>query len=509
MPDWNFLVDERTLATVLPDAYARYRLPIAGALAVFLEGLSEAHQATLLADQAALPPTASPAERLAALARSCPALHKLGQILARDRRLSPDLRKHLQELESLRPSVAVEVVEEILTRELGPLDRLGVTLSPPLLAEASVAVVLPFREPRGNGEDATRDGVFKVLKPGIEERLEQELELFERVGSYLDQKCDDCEFPHLDYRESFELVRDKLRDEIRLDLEQRHLVQARAVYAEQPLVQIPALFEHCTSRVTAMERVVGRKVTEHGLNFEGEKRRLAELVIKAMIARPIFLRANQALFHADPHAGNLFLTRDQRLAILDWSLVGSLGERERVALAQITLSALTFHAERIVTILVGLDERQRIDRRTLESVVHAWLARIRQGQFPGFTWLLGLLDEAVQTARLRVGSDLLLFRKTLYTLEGVIADIGAEASCMDDVLLGVFLGHFAVEWPARWFALPDSRMFATRLANGDLLHLLLRLPWTAVRFWLDQANYALAPANSVPILSPSATTAGR
>jgi ubiquinone biosynthesis protein len=486
MPEWDFLADERALAAVVPDAYAHYRRPIAGALAVFLEGLSRPHLAALLADQAALGPTASPAERLAALARSCPALHKLGQTLARDRRLSAELRKHLQELESLPPSVPLEVVEKTLAQELGPLDRLGVTLSPPLLAEASVAVVLPFREEPGNGKGAPRDGVFKVLKPGIEERLEQELELFERVGSYLDERCDEFHIPHLDYREAFEQVRNKLRHEIRLDLEQRHLAQARAVYEEQPLVQIPALFDHCTSRVTAMKRVVGGKVTKHGLGSRVEKHRLADLVIKEMIARPIFLRAGQALFHADPHAGNLFLTTDHRLAILDWSLVGSLGERERISLVQIMLGALTLDAERVVAILADLAKRQPIDRAALQSVVHAWLGRIRPGQFPGFTWMMGLLDEAVQTVRLRLATDLLLFRKTLYTLEGIIADIGADESRIDEVLLGEFLGHFAIEWPARWFALSDSRMFATRLSNADLAQTMLNLPWTAIRFWLHQ-----------------------
>jgi ubiquinone biosynthesis protein len=68
-------------------------------------------------------------------------------------------------------------VETILTRELGPLEHLGVTLSPPLLAEASVAVVVPFRQERDHRDRGPQDGVFKVLKPGIEERLEQELEV--------------------------------------------------------------------------------------------------------------------------------------------------------------------------------------------------------------------------------------------------------------------------------------------------------------------------------------------
>ena len=80
-----------------------------------------------------------------------------------------------------------------------------------------------------------------------------------------------------------------------------------------------------------MERVTGGKVTEHGLVSADEKRRLADLVVEALIARPIFSKDSPALFHADPHAGNLFLTDDHRLALLDWSLVGSLGEPERVA----------------------------------------------------------------------------------------------------------------------------------------------------------------------------------
>jgi ubiquinone biosynthesis protein len=484
--NWDFLIDETAVASVLPDEYARFRRPVRDGLTIFLGGLPEAHQAAVLAEQASLPPTATTPERLAVLAQSCPALHKLGQILARDRRLSPELRRHLQDLESLPPSVPLDTIRGILAQQLGPLDRLGVTLVPPALAEASVAVVIPFRYDRALRGGEPRHGVFKVLKPGIEERLGQELELFGLVGSYLDQRCDEFGIPHLDYRESFEQVRDKLRHEVRLDLEQHHLAQARALYEGDPRVQVPALFEHCTSRVTAMERVTGWKVTGHGLDSRDGKRRLAGLVVEALVARPFFSKAGRALFHGDPHAGNLFLTADGRLAILDWSLVGSLGERERVAVVQIILGAMTLHAEGIVTTLAGLAERGRVDRPALEAVVHAWLGRVRQGRFPGFTWLMGLLDEAFQAARLRVGSDLLLFRKTLHTLEGVVADIGAADGQVDEVLLAEFLRHLAAEWPLRWLAPPDSRAFATRLSNADLARWMLSLPWAATRFWLDQ-----------------------
>jgi ubiquinone biosynthesis protein len=484
MVNWGLLI-EGAVASVLPDEYAHFRRPVLGALTTFLENLPAAHQAAVLADQAALPPAATAAERLFELARSCPALHKLGQILARDRRLSPELRQHLQGLESLPPSTPLGAVQAILAQELGPLGRLGVTLEPPALAEASVAVVVPFRA-------GPRRGVFKVLKPGIEERLDQELGPLERVGSYLDERCHEFGIPHLDYQEVFEQVRDKLRDETRLDLEQRHLAQARATYEGERRVLVPALFEHCTARVTAMERVTGWKITDHGLGPSEERRRLADLLVEALIARPIFTKASPAVFHADPHAGNLFLTDDHRLAVLDWSLVGSLGEPERVALVQTLLAAMTFDGEHIVTALEALSERAP-DRPALRGVVHAWLRRVRRGALPGLTWLMGLLDEAAQTARLRLGPDLLLFRKALHTLEGVEADIGAGASRVDDVLLGEFLRHLATEWPQRWLALPGCRAFATRLSNADLAQMMLRLPWAATRFWAGLACDLLGP----------------
>jgi ubiquinone biosynthesis protein len=483
MLNWTFLINESALASVLPGEYARFCRPLSSALAVFLGGLAEARQAAILADQAVLPADASAGQRLAMLARSCPALHKLGQILARDRRLPLELRSHLQELEALPPSIPSPTIEAILNRELGPLDRLGLTLLPPALAEASVAVVIPFQDERAPEDGVARQGVFKVLKPGIEERLEEELELLDRVGAHLDERCAEFQIPSLDYQETFQQVREKLRHEVRLDMEQRQLIQARAANALEPRVLVPALFEPCTARVTAMERVSGGKVTEHGLGCPFDRRRLADLIAEALIAVPIFSRASAALFHGDPHAGNLFYTEDGRLGILDWCLIGTLGERERIAFSQMVLGALTFDETRIVSALVSLSERGRIDGSALTSVVRTWLCRIRQGHFPGFTQLLGLLDEAVQTARLHVGADLLLFRKTLHTLEGVIADI-SPGDRIGTVLLGQFLAHLAAEYPSRWLTLPGSRAFATRLSNVDLTEAVLGWPWTVARFWL-------------------------
>ena len=478
--NWEFLIDESALARLLPQAYSCFARPVKEGLVVFLSGLPATAQDQVLADQATLPPEATVSERLGALARNCPVLHKLGQVLARDQRLAAELRHELRQLESLPPTVDLETIRAILADELGPLDQLEITLLPPAIAEASVAVVIPFRDDR---DPIASEGVFKILKPGIEDRMELELDLLGQVGSYLDSRCDELSIPHLDYRETFDHVRAKLCVEVLLDQEQLHLAEAKAFFADEPDVHIPTLYRHCTPRVTAMERIFGEKVTDHALDSSGDKHALARLVTRALLAQPIFSRTHWAMFHSDPHAGNLLYTHDGRLAILDWSLVGHLGESERVALGQIVLAAFTLRGDRLVSLLEQLDERRTVDRAALEVVVDNWLRRIRHGQFPGLAWLVGLLDDATHTARLRVGPEMMLFRKSLHTLEGVIGELGAEGFSIEASLLVEFVRHFGREWPRRWFSVANSRLFATRLSNADLVETLLSSPLTAARFW--------------------------
>jgi ubiquinone biosynthesis protein len=486
--DWDSLIDERALALLLPAQYAHFARPVKESLAVFLAGLPDAYQTEIFEQQAALGPTATVSERLGRLAQSCPVLHKLGQILARDQRLAPELRTQLQKLESLPPSVPLETIEQILAQELRPLEGRGIVLCPPAIAEASVAVVIPFQRLG----DATCQGVFKILKPGIEERLELELELLARVGTHLDERCEELKIPKLDYRDSFEQVRSKLAWEVRLDEEQRHLVKAKEFYAGQSDVLIPALLDFCTPRITAMERVLGTKATDHPLHLAEDKRSLANLVTRALISQPIFAAQSKSLFHCDPHAGNLMLSDDGRLAILDWSLVGWLDEVQRVAISQIMLAAGTLDRGKIIRILIQLSERGRVDLPALGTVVDNWLRRCRWGQFPGMAWFVGLLDEAVQLGNLRVTADLMLFRKSLLTLNGVVAELGVDGFDIDSVLFIDFMRHFGMEWPTRCFRMPFSRECATRISNWDLADMLFAAPKTAARFWIGNLLDSLA-----------------
>jgi ubiquinone biosynthesis protein len=240
--------------------------------------------------------------------------------------------------------------------------------------------------------------------------------------------------------------------------------------------------------MTAMERLHGDKVTDHGYTGDDERRRLAGRAVTALLARPMLSTSPEAIFHGDPHAGNLLLTREGRLAIFDWSLATTLDEAPRRALVTLVIGALTFDRERIGDSLAVLAGRNALDADALRPIVDEGLRQVRQGKLPGLLWMTALLDAVAQSAHPKFGADLTLLRKNLHTLEGVVADIGAERSWIDAVLLGEFIAQFAREWPMRWMVGLGARSYGTRLTNADLAELAMRLPFAATRAWLDGAD---------------------
>src|SRR5438067_1378680 len=120
MMDISIPLDGQALEGLIPDCYAEFRPLVAEALGFFLEHLSPRRLEGVLEVQAALPADASVEERLVRLLHASPALHKVGQVIARDRRLDASLRSHLQRLESMEPHTPMEQMRPVLARELAP-----------------------------------------------------------------------------------------------------------------------------------------------------------------------------------------------------------------------------------------------------------------------------------------------------------------------------------------------------------------------------------------------------
>jgi ubiquinone biosynthesis protein len=475
---------------LLPARYAPFRPLVLDGLRSFLRALPEQRRAEIAARQAALPSDTTIGHRLTDLLRTSPLLHKLGQTLARNRRLDPALRGSLQQLESLPPSLAIEAVRPVLSAALATDDEDG-KLVP--LAEGSVAIV-------ASGVGRTRDGgrrvpaVFKTLKPGIEQRLAEDLAAWPVLAEELESRARVLGVPDLAWRETLDQVRDLMLAEVDLGGEQRNLDAAATFYRGDRRVTVPLLLEGCGPRVTAMTRIAGVQVT--AVAHPHLRRRAARTTVDALIARPLF-SVGPVLVHGDPHAGNLVWTPDGRLGILDWALAARIDPRSLALTAAIVLAALRLDRRGVMRALGSL-ARDGGDRSALERVAAEAVAQLARGAapqrwtldptsgaadaLPGLGWLTTLLDRAALEAGARFDDDLLLLRKSLLTLDGVVRDLAAGHPIALDLALAA-TGRLFEEWPRRLIASPFSRDFATHLSNLDLVSLWWLVPTRARNAW--------------------------
>lgn len=482
--DSQQILRSQDLAPLIPDVYAAWRPLVVDALAYFLDGLSAERRGRLMFEQAALPAECDIRVRLVHVMHACPTLHKLGQVIARHKALDAGLRTQLQRLEMTEPRTPFAHVESIVRGELaGALGEYDIRIDPQPVAEASVAVVLPITWrpcPSAAGSETIRErGVLKVLRPGIREQLAEELDILARLADHLDERRSAYDLPAFDYRDTFDTVRELLENEVRFEEEQRNLAAAAERFAGHRDVVVPRLLPFSSPSVTAMTRIDGGKVTQAA--EAGHRPRLARSVVRALLAEPLMHSHEASAFHADAHAGNLFAMPDGRLAILDWSLVGHLGKSERECLVQLILAALLYNAPAACRAIEQLCLRPP-QPPALRAAVDAALARLNLGALPTPTWIVRLLDEIVSAGG-RFSGDLLLFRKTLLTVEGVASDVDPRCR-VDDVLIAAAADAFARELPWRAFAAPTSRQFASHLSNLDLWAALASAPLGMMNRWM-------------------------
>ena len=470
------LFDSLGLEALLPDTLAAWRPLLAEGMAFFLDRLPEARLGAIVAEQFALSANAPAAERITALLAHCPTLHKLGQVVARQPGLDAELRRHLQALESLPASTDIDALLAHVRAELG--HDSGLRLADRALAEGSVAVVLPFSW-RQDGR--SHEGVLKALKPGVAQRLAEELAILPALGDFLARRGAELDLPDIDYRSHLDTAGRLLTQEIRLEHEQANMHAASSLLADDADVFVPALLPWCTPKLTAMERIDGAKLGDAALPAH-EARRLGRALVAGLLARPFWSRSESAPFHGDLHGGNLLLAADGRIAVIDWSLTARLTKAEREALVEIALAALALDTRRITAGLASLGLQGTADAAIAATVEHALDSLVQSGRPLGFDWLVGLLDALALQGASGFGAQLAVFRKSWLSLAGVLADLGSVGDA-DRPLIGLGLQRFAAEWPARLLAPADSRAFSTHVSTADLMRAAADTWPAGLRYW--------------------------
>jgi ubiquinone biosynthesis protein len=243
---------------------------------------------------------------------------KLGQILS----TRPDLLPAplIRELECLQDDVGpfafTEVRRTIEEDFAEPLETLFTQIDEVPIASASVAQVHAATLCTG------RRVAIKVRRPEIERLVALDLAAMRLFGRLVELVPS---FALLAPVESIEAFGRGIRLQLDLSIEAENNGRFRAHFSGDPDVLFSALIPTlCSSRVLTMELVEGRKILDH--RGAADAKRLAAIGVRVLL-KMIF---EDGLVHADLHPGNLLVTADGRVAILDLGLVGELaGEHKR------------------------------------------------------------------------------------------------------------------------------------------------------------------------------------
>lgn len=360
-----------------------------------------------------------PGERLAeALEKLGPAYVKLGQFLAtRPDVLGVEVTDDLSRLKDKLPAFSNEAARAALEAEFGKDEatRLFPDLGEPVAA-ASLAQV--HRMETGDGPRAV-----KILRPGIEKRIERALSAMQRAARTIERASPDSR--RLEPIAFTETIARAMTRELDLRLEAGGADELRVLAQENGHFTIPQIdWERTGRRVVTMDWLDATPLTDPAAlaGPDLDRAALANHVTRGFLSHAI----EHGVFHADMHEGNMMVLPDGRLGLIDFGIIGRIGPDERRFLAEILWGFIKRDYTRISEVhfeagYVPADQSVGEFAQALRSVgepIHGKRAEeVSMGRL-----LLQLMDYT-HTFGMHLRPELVLLQKTMVQVEGVARGI--------------------------------------------------------------------------------------
>jgi ubiquinone biosynthesis protein len=359
-------------------------------------------------------------ERLrVALEELGPIFVKFGQALSTRRDLLPvDVADELAKLQDSVPPFSGEIAIAMIERTCGkPLGEIFASFEPTPLAAASIAQV--HAAALKNGDDV----VVKVLRPGMREVIDLDLEVLDALAGLADEYW--VEARPVRPIEVVREYRKTVTDELDLMREAANASQLKRNFAGSPLLYVPQIhWDYCRQNVMVMERIRGVIVSQvEELRARGtDIAKLAENGVEIFFTQ--VFRHN--FFHADMHPGNIFVQIDDpknpRYAAVDFGIVGTLQPRDQHYLAENFMAFFNRDYGRIAQLHIEsgwvpkgtrVDELESAVRTVCEPIYNKPLKEI------SFAQVLLRLFETARRFDMQVQPQLILLQKTLFNIEGL------------------------------------------------------------------------------------------
>lgn len=360
------------------------------------------------------------AEELALdLEKMGPTFIKLGQLLSTRPGLLPvSYLKSLIRLQDRVEPFPYQEVETIIAAELGVrISKAFSEFDPKPIAAASLGQVHRAR---------LRDGTpvaVKVQRPGIDAQIVEDLDILMQVADIVDNRTQLGE--RFEFQKMLEEFRRSLMRELDYKQEARNLKTLGANLADFRLIVVPSPIEDfTTSHVLTMEYIRGRKITSLSplaiLGLDGAQ--LAEELFRAYLKQILV----DGFFHADPHPGNLFLTDDGRIALVDLGMVGRVSPYLQEKLLHFMRAIGEGRSEDAANLAMEIGEKkEKFDTDGFRQGIAQLTDELNVQQLEVGTAIMEFAQVAGDSG-LRLPSELTMLAKTLMNLDEVARTLNPD-----------------------------------------------------------------------------------
>ncbi|XVV15179.1 ABC1 kinase family protein [Actinoplanes sp. CA-131856] len=344
---------------------------------------------------------------------------KIGQLLSTRRDLLPaEVVDELTALQDRATPVPWPEIETVLAAELGrPAGEVFREIDPEPMAAASVAQVHAARLSDGT------EVVVKVQRPGIARIVERDLDILLRLADMLEERTAwGRSFGVRGLADGFAAA---LREELDFTVERDNLLAMAAALAGSPErgVRVPAPYPGLGSeRVLVMDRRPGTPLGAAAPVLDGLDTERRAAIAAGLLDSMLDQILTHGLFHVDLHPGNLLLTADGALSMLDLGSVGRIDAVTRTAIGRLLLAVGRGDSVAVTDALLELlDRPEDVDERELQRVVGALIVRYAApGSTVGVTAVTALLNTFTAHG-LGVPASVAAVFRAVTTLEGTLS----------------------------------------------------------------------------------------
>lgn len=342
-----------------------------------------------------------------------PTFVKLGQVLStRADLLPPEYLDALSRLQERVEPIGYDVVERVVSGELGVrVSKAFADFDERPLAAASLGQV---------HRASMRDGrpvVVKVQRPDIRSQIVTDMDTIEQIASFADSHTEAGR--RLGFADMVAEFRLSLQAELDYRREAANLVAIGDIMANHDRIVVPRpVPDYSTSVVLTMDRIEGRSVgsiSPLGL-MDVDGRALAAALFSAYLDQILV----HGLFHADPHPGNVLVTDQGDLALVDLGMVGRIDPDMQNDLIKLLLAISDGQGRKAADIAIGVGRRldgfdaDRFRSSAGDLVAESQVATLGDLQAGA---IISDLTRAAAESGLRLPSELTMLGKALLNLD--------------------------------------------------------------------------------------------